>query len=283
MGRSMVREASKLIRLVLTDLDDTFLARDKSLPAENLEALDLLADRGIVFVPCTGRPVAGVPDVLWNHPATRFAVGSNGGVVVDTLTGATLHRSTMDNDLVCRVYEQVKHLNVTFDVFVQGHVLAERSRYDEMGSFGIDEANLNTIRSLREPSDEPIPNRLAAYDGVEKVTLYWGDETSRDEARRALSAFPEIDVTTSHPRNFEFMASGTSKGSALAWICERMGCGTECAVAFGDSANDIPMLVIAGDGVAVDNAGPDVKAAADHVCGACDDGGVGLYLRALLG
>ena len=271
------------IRVVLTDLDDSFLARDKSLPQENLAALDLLAERGIVFIPCTGRPVAGVPDVLMNHPATRYAVGSNGGVVIDARSREVLHRSVMPISVVNAVYEQVRELNVTFDVFVPGHVLAERARYDAMDSFGIDEANLNTIRSLREPSDEPIPNRLAAYDGVEKVTLYWGDETSRDEARRALSAFPEIDVTTSHPRNFEFMASGTSKGSALAWICERMGCGTECAVAFGDSANDIPMLVIAGDGVAVDNAGPDVKAAADHVCGACDDGGVGLYLRALLG
>ncbi|MBQ9004748.1 MAG: HAD family hydrolase [Atopobiaceae bacterium] len=271
------------IRLVLTDLDDTFLARDKSLPQENLAALDLLVSRDVVFVPCTGRPVAGVPDVLWHHPATRFAVGSNGGVVVDTLTGKTLHRSAMDIDLVCHVYEQVRHLNVTFDVFVPGHVLAERSRYDAMATFGIDEANLNTIRSLREPSDEPMPSRLAAFDGAEKVTLYWGDEASRDEARTVLSSFPEIDVTTSHPRNFEFMASGTSKGSALEWICDTMGCESSDSVAFGDSANDIPMLVAAGDGVAVGNAGPDVKAAANHVCGSCDDAGPGIYLRALLG
>lgn len=274
--------ASPDIRVVLTDLDDTFLARDKSLPRQNREALDLLGERGIVFVPCTGRPVAGVPAELRCHPATRYAVGSNGGVVVDTRSGAVVHRSTMKNDLVKRVYEQVCHLNVTFDAFVAGHVLAERRRYDAMAAFGIDEANLNTIRSLREPSERMIPELIDPFDGVEKVTMYWGDEASRDEARTILSTFPEIGVTTSHPRNFEFMAAGTSKGSALVWLCEELGCDPACAVAFGDSANDVPMLLAAGDGVAVANAGPDVRAQADHVCGDCDDGGVGVYLQELL-
>ncbi|MDO5119647.1 MAG: HAD-IIB family hydrolase [Coriobacteriales bacterium] len=275
--------AASDIRLVLTDLDDTFLARDKSLPEVNRVALDLLSERGVVFVPCTGRPVAGIPERFMHHPATRYGVSSNGGVVVDALTGEVLHRSVMPIELVCRVYERVRDLNVTFDVFVANHVLAERARYDAMASFeGIDKANLDTIRSLREPSDIPMPERLKPYDGAEKVTLYWGDVASRDAAAAVLAQFPEIEVTTSHPRNFEFMAAGTSKGSALVWICGHMGCEPSAAVAFGDSANDIPMLEAAGDGVAVANAGPDVQAAADHVCESCDDGGVGRYLLQLL-
>jgi Cof subfamily protein (haloacid dehalogenase superfamily) len=270
------------MRLVLSDLDDSFLARDKSLPSCNLAALDALDRHGVCFVPCTGRPVAGIPDVLLHHPATRYAVGSNGGVVIDARSGQVLHRSTMPLDVVVDVYERVRELNVTFDVFVAGHVLAEQARYDAMSDFGIDKANLDTIRSLREPSAVAIPEQLAAYDGAEKVTMYWGDAASRDEAYAVLHEFPQIGVTTSHPRNFEFMAAGTSKGSALRWICADMGCDPRDAVAFGDSANDIDMLRAAGDGVAVDNAGEDVKAAADHVCGSCDDGGPGQYLIRLL-
>lgn len=270
------------IRLVLSDLDDSFLARDKSLPPCNLAALDELDRHGIVFVPCTGRPVAGIPDVLMHHPATRYAVGSNGGVVIDAKTGQVLHRSTMPIDVVVSVYQRVRDLNVTFDVFVPGHVLAEQARYDAMETFGIDRANLDTIRSLREPSEVPMPDQLVPFDGAEKVTMYWGDVASRDAVAVILAAFPEIEMTTSHPRNFEFMARGTSKGSALRWICADLGCDVRLAIAFGDSANDIEMLRTAGDGVAVANAGEDVKAAADHVCGSCDDGGPGRYLMEVL-
>ena len=269
--------------MVLSDLDDSFLARDKRLPEANAQALDLLAQRGIAFVPCTGRPVGGIPAQLMGHAATRFAVASNGGVIVDARTGALLHRSVMDTQLVSAIYERVRHLNITFDAFVPGHVLAERSRYDAMAHFGIDDANLRTIRSLREPSEVPIPERIRGFEGVEKVTVYWGDEPSRDEAFSVLSSYGEIGVTTSHPRNFEFMARGTSKGSALAWLCEHAGCDVSKAVAFGDSQNDVPMLRVAGDGVAVANASDEVKAAANHVCGSCDEGGVGHYLLRLLG
>ena len=270
------------MRLVLADLDDTFLTRDKHLPEANAFALDLLAEHSVAFVPCTGRPVAGVPAELMRHPATHFAVASNGGVIVDAKSGEVLHRSVMKTELVSALYREVEHLNITFDAFVPGHVLAERKRYDAMASFGIDEANLNTIRSLREPSDQPIPERIAGFEGVEKVTVYWGDEQSRDEVYRLLSSVDEIGLTTSHPRNFEFMARGTSKGSALSWLCGFLGCDVSESVAFGDSLTDVPMLEAAGDGVAVANASDEVKAAADHVCGSCDEGGVGKYLASLL-
>ncbi len=270
------------IRLVLTDLDDTFLAKDKSLPEENLASLDALARHGIAFVPCTGRPVGGIPAPLMQHPATRYAVGSNGGVVVDARSGQLLQHSVMPVELVSSVYERIRPLNVTFDVFLPGHVYAERSRYEAMSGFGIDAPSLKTIRSLREPSDLSIPALLQGQEGVEKVTMYWGDEASRDALRAALAEFDGLELTSSHPRNFEFMAAGTSKGSALAWICRAMGCGQEAAVAFGDSANDIPMLRAAGDGVAVGNADDSVKAAADHVCGSCDEAGVGRYLLDIL-
>lgn len=268
--------------LVLSDLDDSFLARDKSVPAQNLEALDLMAQRGVTFVPCTGRPVAGVPQALMDHPATRLAVGSNGGVIVDARMGEVLHRSTMSCEVVRAIYERVRHLDVTFDIFVPGHVYAERRRFDAMLGFGIDEANLRTIRSIREPREATVPEMLREATGVEKVTMYWATERDRDEAYEALASFAEVEPTTSHPRNIEFMATGTSKGSALVWICRHLGIEVARSVAFGDSANDIPMLEAAGTGVAVGNADERTKAAADRVCATCDEGGVGSFLQVLL-
>ena len=43
---------------------------------------------------------------------------------------------------------------------------------------------------------------------------------------------------------------------------------------FGDGGNDIPMLRIAGIGVAMGNASPDVQAAADYVTDHVDEDGI---------
>ncbi len=43
------------IKLIAFDLDDTFLLSDKSVPAENLRALEAAAARGAVIVPASGR------------------------------------------------------------------------------------------------------------------------------------------------------------------------------------------------------------------------------------
>ena len=266
----------------MTDLDDTFLAQDKSIPETNLAALDALAHRGVAFVPCTGRPIDAIPEVLATHPATRYLVGANGAAIADASSKELLHRQAMPIELVDRIYERVRSLDVTFDAFVGNRVLVERVRYDRLGSYGIDEHSLRTVRKLREPHDATIPELLTAYDGVDKVTLYWGDLATRDRLRAALSEFAEVDVTSSHAKNFEFMAAGTSKGSALVWICQALGCETSDAVAFGDSANDAPMLQAAGDGVAVANATADARSVADHVCAASSDAGVGRYLLDLL-
>ena len=58
-----------MLRAVFVDMDDTFVAPDKTIPAGNLRVLDLAHERGVQVVPCTGRSVAGLPPELVAHPA----------------------------------------------------------------------------------------------------------------------------------------------------------------------------------------------------------------------
>jgi hydroxymethylpyrimidine pyrophosphatase-like HAD family hydrolase len=79
----------------------------------------------------------------------------------------------------------------------------------------------------------------------------------------------------------EIAARGVSKATALAQLCEERGIGREAVVAFGDMPNDLPMLVWAGHAVAVANAHPEVRAAADEITAGNDDAGVARVLERL--
>jgi len=61
-----------------------------------------------------------------------------------------------------------------------------------------------------------------------------------------------------------------SKSGALQWLCDREGLRRERTVACGDAQNDLDMLRWAGLGVAMAEAAPEVRAAADLVVARVD-------------
>ena len=64
---------------------------------------------------------------------------------------------------------------------------------------------------------------------------------------------------------YEILPKGISKGSVLPKLAEYLGIDMRRTVAVGDYNNDISMLKSAGVGIAVANATPEAKAAADFV------------------
>jgi hydroxymethylpyrimidine pyrophosphatase-like HAD family hydrolase len=70
------------------------------------------------------------------------------------------------------------------------------------------------------------------------------------------------------------MAAGATKAAAIEWTAAYLGADPSGVLAIGDSPNDIPMLHAAALGVAVENAAPMVKAAADAVTASNNEDGV---------
>lgn len=271
-----------MVRIVFSDLDRTLLATDKSLPPKNRQALDLLARRGVEFVPCSGRSVAGIPRILLQHPSCHYAVCANGATVVDTGSGEILHSALLDREHCVALYERVRELPVSFDIFADGKIYSERARYEALDGFGIEPHELRLVKGTRTPVDLLVPQIVASVARLERVTVFWGREEDRARVIEYVEDDPTLAWTTSSPHDLEISDRAASKGAGLMWLCGHLGISVRDAVAFGDMDNDISMIKVAGDGVAVSNATPDVLSVADHVTASNDEGGVGIYLQKLL-
>ena len=90
------------------------------------------------------------------------------------------------------------------------------------------------------------------------------------------------DLYPSSPFFIEAVPLGVAKDGSLAELLRRMGLTRENLMACGDGWNDLPMLALAGLGVAMGNAVPEVKAAADFVTADNDHDGVGLAVEKFL-
>ena len=85
-------------------------------------------------------------------------------------------------------------------------------------------------------------------------------ELLRDHPRADEFSFIRSERTL-----YEILPRGIHKGTALEKLCPLVGIDPRRTIAVGDYNNDIGMLRTAGVGVAVDNASPEAKAAADYI------------------
>ena len=271
--------------LVASDLDGTFLTSQKTVSARSLAALDALAQAGGQFVPCSGRPLYGISPELMAHPATRYAISSNGAVVsaIDSRDPAAcaarvIHVTPLDKDKARAVLELTRGRDVTFDVFADGACYLRRGLFNRIDEFAQDPYVAQSMRENRTPVDEEPEETLARVKVLERVSVYWRDPADRDAVLAGLSEIPDIDVTRSYPMNIEIMDVHASKGAALTWLASELGVSREHTMGFGDNLNDISLIEAAGVGVAVANAEPEVRAAADALCASNDEDGPGRFI-----
>ena len=116
----------------------------------------------------------------------------------------------------------------------------------------------------------------------------WIFGTTSEETMQALERFlrthpraDEFDFIRSEQTLFEILPKGTNKGILLPHFEKILGVKKENIIAIGDYHNDIGMLRAAGLGVAVANAVPEAKAAADLVTVSNDEHAIAAIIGGL--
>ena len=111
---------------------------------------------------------------------------------------------------------------------------------------------------------------------------HWMPSWSRNAAEQEaefLAHLPGCKAVRWNPCFADIIPADGGKPVGVGKMLERFGLKREESMAFGDGGNDIDMLRYAGVGVAMGNAGDDVKAAADYVTAGVDEDGVERALR----
>ena len=126
------------------------------------------------------------------------------------------------------------------------------------------------------------PYLAKAEDGVSKMGCSFADEPSASRAQSLLEADGRYEVARVSRTELEITAKGVTKASGARFLADALGIRHELCVAFGNGANDLPMVEVVGRFVAVANADAVVREAATEVCPSVTADGVAIWIESEL-
>ena len=263
-----------MYRLVATDLDGTLLRSDKTISKEMEEVLSSLYDKGVIFVPTTGRAHKELPKPVRGIAHLRYAITCNGGGVYDFKEQRYIYNFTIDKELAERVLKFSESLPVYPSFVCDGNRYVLTEADGKIADYVLRRAAAGVL-DLAQTSSNLFDTLKEMTAGLQKIFLYSkDDDLTPDIISRLKDEFPELFVTTSGPIFIEINASGIDKGKTLKLLCEHLDIPIEESIAFGDASNDLAMLKAAGCAVVPENGTDEAKALADLFCESCDDDGV---------
>lgn len=273
----------KKYKLICFDLDGTFLTDDKTIPADNLRAVESAAARGIYIVPSSGRIFTGIPTELKEAPYIRYYICGNGALVYDKQEDATLARAEIEPALALRLAEYMDTLPTIYDCYQDGMGYMSADMYDALEDWAPTAAMGTYMKRVRRPVPDLKKTLAERNRPVTKMQMHFHDLKERDRQIELIpKLFPELIATSSVINNIELNSTAATKGQAMKKLAALLGADMSEVMAFGDGSNDIDMIKAAGTGVVMANGIPALLELADIVAPENNDSGVARVIERLI-
>nr|WP_202449837.1 Cof-type HAD-IIB family hydrolase [Streptomyces sp. SID4917] len=264
--------------MIATDLDGTLLRHDKSVSDRTIAALKGAEEAGIEVFFVTGRPARWMGVVSDHVHGHGMAICANGAAVVDLRAGGELLKvRPLDRETALYVVQTLRDAapGTAFAVEMTNGINYEPTYPPFLEDPGATVATAEKLlQEEYEESAGPVVKLLAQHpDLTPDGFLTLAHTAAGDRAT----------ITRSSPTALlEISALGVSKASTLALCCAERGVSSDEVVAFGDMPNDLEMLTWAGTSYAMDNAHPDVLAAASGRTATNNEDGVAIIIEQIL-
>lgn len=246
-----------MIKMVVTDLDETLLKTDKTVSQYTIDMIKQVSNQGIKFIFATARGSSA--SNLISHDLFDGYVLMNGA------------KAYVENRLV---YDKTipAHIFIPFLQTLSNHGLRVAAEIN-----GIHYANFNV-------------NEKWTYINNFVVTDYRDVAGGADKLYALIESPHQVDLINSIvPRGLYLnvsrdgmamvMDEKATKINAILRIADEFNISKDEILAFGDDINDKAMLSNCGMSVAMGNALEDIKAITDYICDTNDNDGVAKWLE----
>jgi 5-amino-6-(5-phospho-D-ribitylamino)uracil phosphatase len=272
----------------VSDLDGTLLGPDGRLSPFAREAVTRLLDAGVALTVASARSVQSMRPLLGDLPFRMPVVAMNGALLTDWATGRHVEIRSIPSDAVAQVLAAAT--GTALQPFVTSHDGTRDNLYLPEPDNGGMAWYVEERRRVRDPRlCDGYAARRWLDEKVVTITYIGAYDVLAPIAAAIAGGIPGVaQAFTPHiyTQGWHWLtlhARGADKAVGVRRLRVLQGLDRHRLVAFGDQANDLPLLACADHSVAVANADAEVKAAADEVIGPNTEDSVPRYMLAATG
>jgi len=244
------------IKLIALDLDGTILHEDMTISPRVQRTLRAAMAQGIYVTLASGRGYSSMRRWTRQLDITTPVISYQGAAITDVTTERAIYERTFPVALVPELRDFARGRDLSLTLYQDNCIYVENKRepdafYEKW--FGL--------------PFRVVPDLATAVTRSPVKFLIIGEGPDLDAVRPEMERCfgTRMQIMRSYIYFLEGLPLGADKGSALAWLAERLGVRREETMALGDSGNDTAMVAWAGVGVAMGNATPEVKQVAQFV------------------
>jgi Cof subfamily protein (haloacid dehalogenase superfamily) len=266
---------TRLRALFAADLDGTLVDRNDAIHARDREAIARARAAGVAVTIATGRLTSRTHPIARSLALDAPMVCADGAVIACAATERVLSRRPIPTAHVLDIVTALVEHGLSSFIFTHGAIHScERGRQHHhfVSGWAHDITAHADVLAARAWRSDP--------EAAVMVVGIGADEPVRavEAALQQVASVECLSFPIPAGRVVRLVASGASKGTALADVAGRLGLAPDRVAAIGDWFNDLPMLRWAGRSFAMPHAPDSVKAAATDVlpprasdCGAIAD------------
>lgn len=256
-------------KLICIDIDGTLLDEKKRLLPSVKQAISDVAKKGVLIALASGRMPAGVELVERELEIPCIKICNAGSYIL--LDGKCISSAHISIDTMKRMDREIAQKNqVPLWIFRERdwYVTKVDSYVEREIQIVLQQPQIAQAEHLAKQwaKEAGEPNKMLIAAKSEKIPMIYQQIKERN--------WSDMEIACSSQDFIEIFPKGINKGTALITICKKLGISLEDTVAFGDQELDIPMIEVAGLGIAMGNSIEAVKEKANIVTKTNNEAGV---------
>lgn len=245
-----------MIKLVLTDMDGTFLNNNGDFNRElYMDVKNLMKDKGVVFAPVTGKQCERVEELFGEDAKDLWILGDSATRIKHN--GKFVFENLLSNQLGLKIIRLLEEINLDHTIIActkSGAVIKDTLSTEEAAIVRRSYAQVRQISDFNEIKEDFV-----------KITIH-DPALNCFETREKLSRFfDSAYIVASEAAWIDIANANVHKGTTVEHLQHLLNVTSDETMAFGDGYNDLELMNRASYSFAVRNAVPELKDVANFI------------------